>query len=162
MAHSLGRRTAIVAEIEQDSSTFSLLQKEWVVANCIVALFFLAVSGVVSKVLAARKSASLFERLPTRDKLLTVLNLTIFICNSLVAIPFTLAACDVTFSSSPLDAVARSRYRIVYGLNTLSVSFLVRFTGILMTNIIILLDRHMKRLESLHHDAQLRYGCTRP
>lgn len=134
MAPSLGWQTALVTEIEQSSSTFGLLQKEWVAANCMVALFFLAVSGVVSKVLAARKSASMFERLPTRDKLLTVMNLTIFISNSLVAIPFTLAACDVTFSSSPLDAVVRSRYGIVYGLNILSVSFLVRFTGILMSN----------------------------
>jgi hypothetical protein len=134
MAQSLGWRTAIVTEIEQSSSTFSLLQKEWVVANCMVALFFLAVSGVVSKVLAARKNASLFERLPTRDKLQTVLNLTIFICNSLIAIPFTLGACDVTFSSSPLDAVVRSRYRIVYGLNILSVSFLVRFSDVFILN----------------------------
>eukprot|EP00890_Picochlorum_soloecismus_P000872 jgi/Picsp_1/1786/NSC_05257-R1_---NA--- len=114
-------KTAVVAEMEQ-SLALNLLQKEWVAANCIVALSFLAVSGGVSKVLAVH---SMFERLPTRDKLLTVINLTIFLMNSLVAIPFTFAVFDVTFSENPLDAVIGSRNRIVYGLNVLSVSFLV-------------------------------------
>ena len=152
MAFTSGRQPTGAAEMEQ-SSVFILLQKEWMVANCVVALFFLAVSGGISKILVVHKSASIFERLPTRDKLLTVIHLTVFLTKSLVALPFTLAAFDVTFNENPLEAVVGTRYRIVYGLNILSISFLVRYF-VLKQLLIILCLNVLECVEGLRHDSR--------
>lgn len=121
----------------------TVMQKEWVPANCILAILFLVLS-FMSDNLLQRKRKLYYSRMSGGDKLWVLANINVVGLYVLVVVPFTYIAAKLTFGSDPFEDMIKYRRNIVFGLNSLSVSFL--FEGVLVASIkkqIILFTHHI-------------------
>lgn len=121
----------------------TVMQKEWVAANCVLAILFLVFTFMSDHYLQ-RKRKSYYSRMSGSDKLWILANINVVGLYVLVIVPFSYIAAKLTFGSDPFGDMIKYRRNIVFGLNSLSVSFL--FEGVLVASIkrnVILFTHHV-------------------